>query len=266
MPLYRVVEQTKQFVSNRINSERFDQFISEFDALISDLVSNPHLPKKRQLITLLKRYGIEEAVATKLTQSLALILSQSSAVHEPNTEIRELDFPNIKSDPLLLEKIKQLGKQYSRFPDEHLLSILKDAAIPLASLVGSNIAEALALKDPQGVILAQGLSYQALRGELLDAVSISEEFGELSDSQRATLTRLIGDKITQVKEIKERMKENILREGKTHQWMFDKLKENGFTSQIAKKVIPILAKKYSVDDIDEWNPRQFRQKVVDCLN
>lgn len=263
--LQQILENVETFLGRKLEyEEEKERLLSELTATVTDLIKHPHLPIRNRLLALLKRFKIDEAIASSLVTSLKVgIEKERDKDFELKTEhIEKLSFPLInENEELVVQKVLASVPDLSGFPPKEIVEIAEEAAIPFAQLLGSNVAEALALKDPGAMIKSKLLVFRILKGENVDPYQLVNFFVGLSEEQRLELAGLVAKQVTQAQQTYEKRQENLLRIGNLSQWVYEKLREVNIPHQSASWLAPKIAKSYKIEELDSMNDKQFRKLV-----
>ena len=266
----KILENIDVFLGGKLESdEERHRLISELSSIITDLIKHPHLPIRKRLLALFKRFEIDEAIASSLVTSLKVgIEKERSDDFELHTEeIDRLSFPLLEENAqLILEKTLASLPDLEAFPQSEILEVVEEAAIPFAQLLGSNVAEALALQSPAGLIKGKFLAFRILQGDKVDPYQLVNLFQGLSSEQRLKLSDLVATQVTQAQQTYKKRKEDQLRVGRISQWVYDKLREINVPHQSAEYLAPKIAKSYKIEELDQMNDKQFRKLISDLIS
>jgi len=268
--LDKIIANIDTFLGRKLEDEQEkDKLVDELTSTVTDLVQHPTLPARKRLLALFKRYGLEEAIASSLVTSLTTGIEKArDKDFEIATEpIDTLFFPLLQENSeLLIARAQAAIPMMDQFPPEKVLEQIEEAAIPLAQLVGSNVAEALALQDPGAVFKGKILVQTILQGQKADPIQIGNLFTNLSPEKRQQLISLISDKITQSQQQYQQRQENLLRAGNVHQWIYDRLREHHIPHSTAKEIAPIIAYNFRTEELDAMDDKKFMKMVIDVIS
>lgn len=268
--LDKIITNIDTFLGRKLEDEQEkDKLVDELTSTVTDLVKHPTLPARKRLLALFKRFGIEEAIASSLVTSLSTGIEKAREKDfEIATEpINSLFFPLLRENmELLVARAKTSIPMMDQFPDQQVLEHIEEAAIPFAQLVGSNVAEALALQDPAGVFKGKILVQAILQGQKGDPIQIANLFSTISSEKRQQLISLIGDKITQAQQRYQERREGLLRAGNVHQWIYDRLRERHIPHATAQEIAPIIAYNFSTEELDAMDDKKFMKLVIDVIS
>lgn len=260
-----VLQNVENYLANKLETAVTQNFSSELRATVDELLHSPQLPIKSSLKSLFIRYGLDEQIIDNLVKSLQTVIKQNQehAFEPKNLIIDKIDFPKIiENQDYLASKLQAENVRYEDFPTNSLINLIEQAALIWAKVVGSNVAEALALADPNTVINLKGIVKTILHGKIVDPIILVNSFQSLSEEQRKKLTTILSNSITIAKQNNESRNLNMLKENRAEQWLYEKLRANYFPHDTAVALIPYLLQEYSIDTLYEINDKQFRDKVV----
>lgn len=270
MSFERIFDSVTSFLERKLeNKEELKQLLDELKATVSDLIANRHLPIKKRLQSLFVRFSVPENLAASLTTSLATgIEKERGESHEITyNNVENLHLPNLrKQQELVVARIGNSIPDLNLFSAEKILDMIEESAIPLAQLLGSNVAEALSIADPSGVFRSRLSILQCLHGQLADPISIGNLFTQLGDSQKQTLVSLLSEKITDAKSRYSSRRENLLRLGKIEQWIYERLREHYIPDKTAQEIAPLIIKEHRVEELEQMNERQFRKMIIKIIS
>lgn len=266
----QIINNIETFIGRKIEDQTEQQrLIDELTSTVTDLIRHPQLPARRRLIALFKRFGVEESVASSLVTSLVTgIEKEREEDFEISTqEIDSIFFPLLHNNiDLVVARAKDSVDMMSQFPEEKVLELVEQAAIPFAQLLGSNVAEALALEDPGAVFRGKTLVQAILQGEKRDPIEIANLFTRLSSDKKLELIDLIAQHLTEAQQRYQARNDDLLRNGQTHQWIYDKLREIHIPHATAKEIVPIISYNFKPEQLDTMSSRQFMKMVIDVIS
>lgn len=267
--LQQILSNIETFLSKKIDETELPRLMDELSASVADLVKHPLLPIRKRLVSLFARSNIDDSLSKNLVTSLiTAIRNAREKQFEISTEpIETLFFPLLRSNSeIVIAKAMETIPDIKLFPPNKILELIEDAAISFAQLLGSNVADSLAVKDPAGVFNSKTLVLKILQGDNLDPIQIANLFTTLSGVQRQELIRLIGDKVTQAQQMYQSRKENLLRSRKMSQWIYDKLREHFIPHQVAIEIIPVIIQEYTVEELENMSSKQFRKLIFEAIS
>lgn len=268
--LEQIISNIDTFLGGKIDEEsEKERLIDELTTTVADLVQHPTLPVRSRLIALFKRFAIDEGISASLVTSLqtGIEAAREKDFQLKTEEIETLFFPLLQEQQeIVVARAADSVPNLSMFPPEEIFEVIEEAAIPYAQLLGSNVAEALAVKDPGALIKGRPLILQILRGGKADPIQIANLFQKISHEQRIQLTSLLSNSVTEAKKVYEERGRKLLRNGNVYQWVYDRLREINIPHQTAKNLAPMIASERTVEELDGLHPKQFRKLVVDTLS
>lgn len=269
--LTAVVDNAIAFLKTRIPSETALTLASELQAVVGDLTNNPAHPIKPKIETLFKRYDIEPIVREKLLSSLttAIVTERQKRypVHDAS-KITSFDYELVGiNKQLSLARVQDDIPQLQHLGPEKIVEIISGAALPLAKLLGVDVAKALVLTDPAGVINSKTSIARALRGASdLDPIAVTNLFTRLSGEQKAQFTRLIADRLTSSKQQYENANSGLIRDGKVKEYLSSLLIEHGIPQDFLAQVTELLLTNYRPQQLVNMSDPQLRSLLTKALH
>lgn len=268
--LEKILSNVGVFLERKLEDQQEKvRLMGELTSTVADLVRHVDLPVRKRLLALFKRFEINEAIASSLVTSLVTGIEKA---RERDFEISTQDIDTLflplltANKEIVTARAKSSIPELEGFPDDKVINLIEEATIPFAQLLGSNVAEALALHDPGAIFKGKRLAQAILEGIQVDPVQLGNMFTALPPEKKQELIDLLANKVTLAQKGYEQRQETLLRNGRTHQWIYDRLREVHIPHKTAKEITPIIAYNYSVEDLDTMDKKKFMRMVVDVIS
>lgn len=268
--LEKIISNVEVFLGQKLEDDQTKlRLMDELTSTVADLVHHVDLPVRKRLLALFKRFEINEAIASSLVTSLVTGIEKARErdFELATQEIDTLFLPLLTANQeIVTARAKAAVPTLEDFPDEKIVDLIEEATIPFAQLLGSNVAEALALQDPGAIFKGRPLAQMIIEGTEVDPIQVGNLFSTLSSEKKQELIKLLANKITLAQQGYRQRQETLLRDGKTHQWVYDRLREIHIPHKTAKEITPIIAFNYSVEDLDTMDKKEFMKMVIDVIS
>ena len=262
-----IVSNVEAFLKKRLDGAHVHSAIKRIRDAIAELVSNPSTPVKKTIISLLEEFQIPNSVAQSLAKSIETGIIAARQGGKQGLDANKMDFALVKKyGDLVTARFTEQFPRLSFLKKEDILSLLEQNTVPLSHLVGSNIAEALLLADPAGVVSSEGMIVEFLfKDRPLDPIEVANCFKELSDERRTVLVRIISDRITTAKEGARSRENALVQSNQGQDWMEQTLARMWLPKTLQQPIASIILQNYSIQQLINMQPRALRVLVSDIV-
>lgn len=259
---------TLKYLRSKLEVGMHSRVETDLNNYVQYLIFNPSIKIIKPLTEFFKHFGIAENIASTLAKSFEAPIVQEREVRVTPRPIsrKRLEFKGLNNDlDIVRERVLASIPQLQTMDKERLQGFLEIHSMPLARLLGSNVAEALVIADPAAVIHSKTDLLHILNGDKdIDPIAIANRFTKLSDEQRTQFSRLLSDQITTSLE-KFREQKNLSALNPI-QWLMEELEEHWVPAELQEQVAKDMLKYNTIQQLINMPDKQFRILAANILS